>query len=404
MKKLQHLFGHPVFHLLCIQLVFAFVFWRTPVRPQDDDPFYQLFIETLAKGSVDLTIPGFQGSSFLAVLLHLIHPSSLTNAYFQVACAFVLPLAAYFAASGLFQKRTESLFFTYIISLMPFFSFVAFQGFTFPSSTLLMLLTLGLRARGSAFAFLPWSFAILTKPFAIALLPFFLLWQPDAKPTTWNRGWVQVLLMLPIPILYVLTQYVQVGHLIVGAHPEITQDNVFVWWRFPLNAAHGVQMLFSVHNYYFPDPAKTGPGNLVHSSPLLMIAGILALLYPKGLWKNISLARTVGISFLLAYILAAMLDHMDHFYMQTAVLMLAIAGVPFLLRYRLFIPFVLATFHFQFLYLYLAWRNMYFFDYSFFLIPAFVDAMAVLVWVILIVPGLKGGVWGYMKQQWGGKS
>lgn len=404
MKLLARIVCHPAFHLVSLMLVWAYVFSKTVIDPQDDDPFYQSFIESLAQGRVDLTIPGFQGASFLAVMLHLIAPSEMTNAYFQVGCAFLLPLAAYYAASGLFRDRVSSILFTYCIALMPFLGFVGFQGFTFPSFTLLIFLTIGLYARGSMWAFLPWAIAVITKPFGIALLPLFLLWRPSRATSIWGKGWVQVLLMLPIPILYVVTQYLQVGHIIVGSHPDITQSNVFVWWRFPLNAAHGIQMLFSIHNFYFPDPSKTGQGNLLHSSPLLMLFGIISLLYAKQFWKDLRLAKAIGIGFVFAYCLAALLDHMDHFYMELSVIFLVFASIPFMLKYRLLIPIALATLHFQFFYLYLSWRGMYFTDYSFFLIPLFIDIMALLTWVIVIVPRLPGGVRGYIRNNWGAES
>lgn len=401
MKFLTRIFGKPWFHLLCIQVVIAIVFWRTNVVPQDDHGHYSRFIDALANGRLDLSIPGFQGSSFLATPFYLLMPVYELNAYFQIACAFLLPLAAYFAAKHTLRDRLQSVLFAYAMALMPFFYFMAFQGFTFASFTLLSLITIGLRGRGSAWAWLPWAFAILTKPFAIALLPLFLFWKPTVHESFLRKGWVQILLMLPIPAAYVIAQYFQVGHIIVGAHPEITQSNVFLWWRAPLNAAHGVQMLFSVHNFYFPDPSKTGQGNLVHSSPILMLLGVFSLLYPRQFWKDIRLARAIGVAFLIAYTLAALLDHMDHFYMEMSVLILALAGIPLVLHYRLLIPIVLVTFHFQFFYLYLSWRGTFFPDYSIAAIPLFIDVMAILSWMILVVPGISGGIRGFVRDQWG---
>ncbi len=398
---MKRLFSKPAFHLICIQIVTAIVFWRTNVIPQDDHGHYQKFIDALARGQLDLSIPGFQGSSFLALPFYLIAPSYALNAYFQVACAFFLPLAAYFAAKHLLRDRLQSVFFAYATAFMPFFAFMAFQGFTFASFTLLTLITIGLRGRGSAWAWLPWAFAILTKPFAIALLPLFLFWKPTIHESVIRRGWMQILLMLPIPIAYVVMQYLQVGHIIVGAHPDITQANVFVWWRFPLNAAHGVQMLFSIHNFYFPDPGKTGQGNLVHSSPILMLLGVFSLLYPRQFWKDIRLARALGVAFLIAYILAALLDHMDHFYMEMSVLFLALASIPLLVKYRLLIPIAIVTLHFQFFYLFLSWKGTFLPDYSIAALPLFIDMMAILSWMILVVPVIPGGIKGFIRDQWG---
>lgn len=410
MPLFRRFLSSPLLHLLLLTGVIAVVFSRTQIIPQDDNAHYQRFIETLASGTIDFSIPGFHGASFLATPLYLLTHSPLSNIWFQLLCALLIPLTGYWAARGVLRDRTEALLFTYALALMPFLFFPAFRGFTFPSFTLFLLLTVGLRARGSAWAFLPFAISLLIKPFSIALVPLFLFWEPKGntrmslflfwKPKTrrrtfLSRGWVQFLLAMILPALYVIAEYLQIGRIIVGAHVTIDQGNVFLWWRFPLNALHGIQMLFSIHNFYFPDPARTGLGNLTHSSPLLMLLGCLSFLYPKGLWKSDRLARALGLSVLLAFALAAALDHMDHFYMETAVILLTLAGTAALMKYRLLIPLILITFQFQFFYLYLMWRGVYFADYSLFLIPVLVDAMAIVAWIIFIAPEVQ---WKHMRQ------
>ncbi len=405
MKHLRAIAASPVFHVTLLTLLVGAVFLRSRIVPMDDHFNYQRFMEALAEGRLDLSIPGFQGASFLAFPLYLFTRSPLTNALFQAGCALLLPAAGYLAASALLRDRLQAILFMYVIALSPFLMFMALRGFTFPSFTLLVLLTLWLRGRGSAWAFLPWTFSLITKPFSIALVPLFLLWRTregrthEGVPLTkrvargrspWARGWVQCLLALILPVLYVALQLTQAGRIIVGSHPEIDQSNVFAWWRAPLNAAHGLQMLFSVHNYYFPDPARTGPGNLVHSSPLLMAFGVVSLLYLRRFWKDVKLGRAIGIAAILAFVLAALLDHMDHFYMETAVLLLALASLPFIAKHLLLLPLILATFHFQFFYLYLWGRGTYFMDYSLFLIPLTVDVIALVSWILFHGTWCKG--------------
>ncbi|MFA6039792.1 MAG: hypothetical protein WCV62_02265 [Candidatus Peribacteraceae bacterium] len=393
MRRLVLLFRSPAFHLLLLTAAVGIVLLRTHIHPQDDHFHYQRFIETLAQGRLDLSIPGFQGASFLALPLYLATRSPLANIHFQMLCALLLPAAGYAAALSLLRDRFQAVLFAYAIVLSPFLFFIAFRGFTFPSFTFLVLLTLWLRGRGSRFAFLPWSFSLITKPFSVALFPLFLLWKPGGEQSLWRRGWVQLLLALPLPVLYVAIQYFQVGHIIVGSHSNIDQTNVFLWWRVPLNAAHGLQMLFSVHNYYFPDPAHTGHGNLMHSSPLLMVFGVLSFIIPGGTWKDVRLARVLALCFVLAFGLAASLDHMDHFYMETSVLLLALASIPFLARRLLLLPVVLALFHFPFFYLYLWGKGFYFTDFSPFLIPITVDVLALLSWAVLVMPRSRRA-WG----------
>ncbi len=408
MQFIRRLLRAPAFHIVLLTLLLGMVFLRTQISPQDDHFHYQKFIETLASGRLDLSIPGFQGASFLALPLYLLTHSPLTNIYVQLLCALLLPLAGYAAAQALLKDRFQAVLFSYVIALSPYLTFIAFRGFTFPSFTLLILLTLWLRARGSAWAFLPWAFSVITKPFSIALFPLFLLWHPSrtndanrhaqgwwvrfafwkrsSRVSWWSKGWVQILFALPIPVLYVALQYAQVGHVIVGSHANLDQSNVFLWWRMPLNAAHGLQMMFSVHNYYFPDPGKTGPGNIMHTSPLLVAFGVFALLYPRENWKDICLARAIALTALIAFSLAAALDHMDHFYMETSVLLLTLASLPFVARHRLLLPLVLALFHLSFFYIWLWGRGTYFMDYSIFFVPFMVDILALLSWMLLGMP------------------
>ena len=57
-------------------------------------------------------------------------------------------------------------------------------------------------------------------------------------------------------------------------------------------------------------------------------------------------------------------------------------------QYRL-IPLVLVTFQFQFFYLYLMWRGVYFPDKSLLLIPMMIDGMAGIGWVVFIAPDVR---------------
>jgi len=178
--------------------------------------------------------------------------------------------------------------------------------------------------------------------------------------------------------VYIVAEYLQIGRIIVGAHSNIDQVSVFTSGRIFLNAAHGIQMLFSVHNYYFPVPAMTGPGNLVHSSPVLMFLGIFTLLYPRMFWNNNRFVWGMRLSVCMAYGLVVLLDHMDHFYMQMTVLLLVISSIPALRKFPLLIPLVLATLHFQWLYAYLNFREVFSVTYVFFTVPVVVDILFIL--------------------------
>lgn len=150
----------------------------------------------------------------------------------------------------------------------------------------------------------------------------------------------------------------------------------------PLNLAHGVQMLFSIHNFYFPDPCLTRQTNMVHTSSLLMVFGVFSLLHPKQFWKDTRLWFALFLSFIFAFVLPATLDHMDQFYIETAVILLMLAALPALKNYRLLIPIVLITFHFQWLYFYLGYGEVFNLGPAFFLVPVMTDLMFVLYCII----------------------
>ncbi len=382
MRSLRALFLSSAFHVTVLTLAVAAVFLRSTIVPMDDDSLYQQFIETLAHGRVDFSIPGFHGASFLAVPLYLLTGFPHANILFQVLCAIALVPAAYFAARSFLNDQFQAVLFTYAMAMMPFYFFISLRGFTFASFTLCVLLTLALRGKGSGWVWLPLGISFLIKPFSIALLPLLLWWNPNKQ--TWKNGSRQLGLALVFPLIYVIAEYLQIGRVFVGVHPTIDQANVFQWWKFPLNVVHGFQMLFSIHNYYPLDPALTGPGNLVHGSPLLLFLGLFGLLYLSTFWRDRRLGQAIAFSIGIAYILAALLDHMDHFYLEAAVLLLTLAGIPVLAKYQRLLPVILFSLHFQFVYLYLQYRGIFFPDFSLFLIPVVADVLALvtgLLWL-----------------------
>ena len=378
-RKIIKYLRHPLLHVILLTSATAFSFSQTTIHPMDDHFLYQDFMKSLMGGKFDLSITGYHGASLLAFPIYLLTRSDLSNIYFQIFCALLLIPAMYAAVKVLFEDRFLALLGTYAIAMMPFYSYIAFRGFTFPSYTLLVLLTIILYGRGSRWAFIPLSFAIITKPFAIALFPLLLLWKNKKQEWIFPRGLNQVLLACVVPAIYVLIQLFQTGAIAAAANPEITAANVFHPLRFPLNVAHSVQVLFSVHNFYFLDPVLTRMSNMVHSSPLLMVFGIFTLMYPAMFFRDKSLWRALGASFLAAFLLAMMLDHLDNAYMQTSVLMLVILSLSFLKKFPLWIPFVIATLHFQWLYAYMEFREIYDLSYAFFLVPIVVDIMFALL-------------------------
>lgn len=374
--RLRYLPSFPwtVVGLLSGGVLISFL-WASPY-PLDDHFFYQSFVEALAAGKLDLTIQGFHGSDFFAAIWHLVSRSPISQIEFQIFSAVFVPLCAFLAGRTLYRSDTGALLLTGVLAMMPFVLFVGLRGWTGSSYMCLMLLAVACARRFPVASGFFLAFAVLTKPFAIALLPLLLVLDPSEKK--WYQR-TSFLCAIGIPVLYGAIQYLQAGQLLVGSHSDYNQ---FTVWQGPtrivLNLAHSLQILFSVHNYYFVDPALTGPGNMMHTTPVLVFLGLFALLskgasdQPVSVRKALLLGAAIGIG------LNALLDHMDHFYMQAGILCLIFAAIPLLKKYPIWILFVLATLHFQWLYFYLEYREVFQLSPHFFLVPFLTDIIFLL--------------------------
>lgn len=370
-------------YIALLTAVMVFVFVKATPSPQDDFANYQRFIEALGAGKLDLTIPGFHGTDVFGFVVYVFTRSPIAQIDGLVIAAFFLPLLGFLAGSALLRSTWHGIVLATIVTLMPFISFVCLRGWTGPGYWFWMLLTIFLAAERSKWTGIPWALAILTKPFSIILLPLiFVLNTPVTHPSTTLRTkratspllWTLVIAG-GIVLAYICIQYAQAGRLFVGTHVDVTAGSIIQSpKRIAMNLAHSLQILFSVHNYYFPNPALTGPGNLMHTSPVLIFLGLFGLLAPKNYWADLRIPIALLSGAALGILMNALLDHMDHFYMEASILLLILAALPVLKKHPLWIPIALATMHFQWLYFYLQFRTGFQLGYWFFAIPLVIDA------------------------------
>ncbi|MDD5623346.1 MAG: GtrA family protein [Candidatus Peribacteraceae bacterium] len=351
--------------------------------PEGDFGYYQAFVASLARGRVDLSIPGFHGSDLFAVPWFWLSASPVAQIHVLLVWACLLPLLGFLAGRALYRSNRDGILLAVILAMMPFISFVAFRGWTGPAYWGLMLLSLILIRRLPMLAGLSLALAILTKPFAVALIPLLLVLAPG-KSLLRRAGWLVI--ALGLPALYVLWQYLTIQQVYMGVHTDIGLAGLWLGWeRLFLNATHAFQMLFSVHNYFYPDPCLTGAGNMLHTTPILIFLGLFALLTPSMFFQN----KWVPIALLLGavggIVLNVPLDHMDHFYMEAGVLLLILAALPVLRKHPLWIPFVLLTLHFQWFYFYREFRSSFQLTPAIFVVPAVVDALC-LFWILFSAP------------------
>ncbi|MFH1670678.1 MAG: hypothetical protein ABIA92_03765, partial [Patescibacteria group bacterium] len=190
-----------------------------------------------------------------------------------------------------------------------------------------------------------------------------------------------LLVGISIPVLYVIVQYLQVGHVIVGVHPELNEATV---WQGPMkvlmNLAYALQVLFSVHNYHYPNPGGTGHENLLHTTPILMFLGLFAFLSPSKFFPDRRLFLALLMGAAIGFGMNAIVATMNEYYMQVGMLLVIIAALPVLKKYPLWIPVVLATLHFQWFYFYLAFSERLQLGPLFFSAPSVVDLLF-LAWI-----------------------
>lgn len=350
--------------------------------PQDDHFYYQKFIETLAAGRLDLSIPGFHGMNILAVPWYLVSRSPIAQIEVQMFSGMLLPLFAFLAGRQLFRSTWHGVVLATIVALMPFHSFSSLRGWMVATYNCLVFLTIYGAAKGARWTWLPWGFSIISLPFSVALLPL-LLYLTPASDAPWWKKYRQIGYGLLIPAVYVLIQFVQIGQLNIGVHKEMDQFSI---WADPerifLNLAHTLQIIFSVHNYYFVDPARGGHGDMMHTTPVLVFLGLYALLAPKQFFQGKGLPLSLLLGAVIGIGLNVMLDHMDDFYMQTGLYFLMLAALPVLKERPLWIPFVLATLHFQWFYFYLQHGAVFQLGTLFFVVPFAVD-IAFVFWCLV---------------------
>ena len=375
----------PAFHWVVLAMLSACIstlHWSLTPFLAGDHVHYQKFIERLAAGHLDFSVPGFHGADILAVPFYWLFRSPEAQMQATLFSSVLLPFVAYCAGIALFGSRRAGLFLSAIIAMMPFVTGIGFFGFTAPTLFLYLLLSVSLAKSRPTLAGLFLGLAILTKPFAIAFLPLLFVLSPKEK---FSRRYGMFLAIL-LPAVYVIAQFAVTGHVHIGVHPNMNSLSV---WTNPgktvLNLAHAVQILFSIHNYYFPNPAGTTPGNLMQTTPVLMFLGIFGLLAYREFYQKRALPLSLFAAFAIGVGLNAMIDHIDHNYMITGVFALVLAALPVLLRYPLWFPIVIVTLNFQWLYFYLDFKTSLFPTYALFITPLVITiftfvALAIWLW------------------------
>lgn len=319
--------------------------------PYDDAPAYQIFVKDLTEGHLNFTQGSFQGASLPAVPIYLISKTpqaySVTNFFFAIT---TIPLM-YLLAKKLFQSELLGTIAALFYSLMPAIIFSPFSGYPQGVFHFLTISTALLVLNKSRWTFLVFGWSLITKPFSIALLPFFL----------YRRSVKHFLLGCTIGIVYLGLVLITTGKIQMGVHQNITPINVFHPERFLYNLASTPPLILSIHNF-LPLSKSTSLADMMHISPLVIVFSFITLTKFKIYYPKFSLFFLLFSFYLLGLLIPLTLSYTDTNYLQTFYLGAILIILPYLKKNPLLIPLTVATTGYQFFYFYLRYQEFWTFN------------------------------------------
>jgi hypothetical protein len=326
-----------VFTLTAIQLVgFFSAKFRLIDPPLGDAPAYQLFIEALFRGGLDFSLGGFQGSSFPAVIFHIVYPTNHSFTFVNLLFAHLSIPLLFILIKKLFSLNNLAVVGALIWACIPTIQLSGLYGYpqgVFHFATILTLLLVLNKSRWSGLS-LGW--AVISKPFAAALIPIFLA----------KKQYKKLIICVIFVTFYIAVEILSLGKIMIGVHPNISAASVIHPEKIIYNILAAPPLLFSVHNYL---PFSLTPiTDSLQTSPLVIVFSLIGLFYyrpPKFL---------VHI-WLLSFLLPIALSYLDPNYMQTFILVAILLSLPVFKKFPLLLPITIGTTSYQYLFTFL-WR------------------------------------------------
>lgn len=357
---------NPWAHLILLALLLGLLYSRSNIKLMDDSYYYQKFTETLVnEGRLDFSLPGFHGADFLTAPIYFVTHSPYAVAILDMIAAIANIFLIYLAVNQIFKDKKLGVFAAYIYLLNPIDYYNPLRGHHHTPLMALVFLGLYLLFRNSKWTSLSFGFSYIIRPFGIAFAPLFI-YQKKIK---------QLLLSLIVPVVYVILEYWQIGKVFIGAHNDLTPETLFSIKRFILNLGYAFQNYFSIHNYSFLNPLDSL--DMIHLSPLITFFALLGVLYPKKYFSDLKLFWFLFASAAIALILPAMFVHLDMWHLWTFNFALILISLPVIVKFTKALPVVVLSFGFQFLYLYLAGKNVFWNDYTIFIIPVVIFIISI---------------------------
>ncbi len=359
-------FKKPTHHLifLTVLLIVVFCFWSP--HQTDDGGVYQAFVEKMINnGKIDLSIPGFHGADFLAVPIYFLTGSHYAIYWLDILAALFLIWLIYFLLKEIYNNSWFGVVGAYIFVLMPFELFNALRGGHQTTFFAVTILAIFLLLKDKTWSWLLFGFSMIIRPFSVALTPFYI----------YKRRYKQLILSFVIPIVYVGAQYLQVGRIIIGQHPELNAEKLFSFERFFLNIIYSVQNYFSVHN--FSPYNHLYNMDMVHLSPFVTFFAVLTIFYWKKYFQDHKFFYTILSSCVIAFLIPSSFYRVDLWYFGMFNVLLVVLALPALFEFKKLWPLAVFTFSYQFFYFYLSYGYLFIWPLIVFLIPVAVLGISV---------------------------
>ncbi|MCX6780949.1 MAG: hypothetical protein NT003_02430 [Candidatus Magasanikbacteria bacterium] len=343
MKQIIQAFFKPVTHIILASFLLSLIFLTGTIKVSDDDVSYRAFAETLAdQHKLDWTIPGFHGADFFVAAFYKITGSHNSVYIIDMLCAVLTIAAIYAAVSQIFNDKTLGVYAAYAFTLMPITYTSALRGFHFTPMIFFAFLGLYLLWYKPQFSFLI-GISYIVKPFSIAFAPLFL----------YKKKMNQFFLSLLFPVLYVLSEFFQTHHIMIGAHKDYTPQSLFSLSRTFINIIYGIQNYFSIHG--FSPRSFAYLDDMPHITPLITILAVFAIVYFQKFFKDSKqLGYTLTACAAIAFIIPASFYRFDYWYLTIFNFTLVLLALRPAQYYYKLLPIVVGTSVFEFYYTLLA--------------------------------------------------
>ncbi|MFA6428760.1 MAG: hypothetical protein WCW02_04460 [Candidatus Buchananbacteria bacterium] len=348
--KLRLLFSKPGFHLVFLMVWFLLL---AIIANYSGVNSYQEFINTLANGKINFSIPGFHGVDFLSFPIYLASGSQITPNIVDAILAILAIPFFYLVGRELFKTKQAGIFLAYGYALMPLQWLDFLRGEHQASFIFFFIFGLWLLLIKSGWSWLALGCSYVIKPYAIFIFPIFV----------YKKQLRQFLLSLIIPVIYLTVQVGQTGSVMIGAHPDKTISSLFNIHRMIFNLVYAIQNIFSVHNFSpFSSVYLTDMSNV---SVIIIISAIIGLFcyqdfFVSQYWFK-ELTISIIFSLLLGFVVPVTFEYLDMYRLVVFYIMINVLAIPVLVsnKFKFFVPLIVGLSGFQFLYSYMAYRHIF---------------------------------------------